>query len=124
MNIASLTIDEVKEGLRKRSFSAAELATEALRFAEAENPKTNAYLRFSPERALAPAQRVDEAIARGDDPGPLAGVPVAIKDVIVTTGVTTTCGPRLLADYVPPYDATAIAILAAAGVVPPGQTSS
>ena len=56
MNIASLTIDQVKAGLRERSFSATELATEALRFAEAENPKTNAYLHFSPERALAAAR--------------------------------------------------------------------
>ena len=60
MNIAALTIDEVKDGLRKRSFSAIELAAEALRFAEIENPKTNAYLRLSPERALAAAARVDE----------------------------------------------------------------
>jgi aspartyl-tRNA(Asn)/glutamyl-tRNA(Gln) amidotransferase subunit A len=59
--IPSLTIDRVREGLLSRRFSAAELAAEALRFAEAENPKTNAYLHFSPERALAAAKRVDRA---------------------------------------------------------------
>ena len=110
---ASLTIGQVREGLLARRFSAVELTQEALRFAEAQNPKTNAYLRFSPERALRAAARVDEKIARGEDPGPLAGVPVAVKDVIVTKGVRTTCGSKLLAEYVPPYDATAIVRLEA-----------
>ena len=123
MNIASLTIDQVREGLRSHGFSAVELATEALRFAEAENPKTNAYLRFSPERALAAAARVDEKLARGEDPGALGGVPVAVKDVIVTKGLTTTCGSRLLADFVPPYDATAVERLERAGGVIVGKTN-
>jgi len=108
VTLPSLTIDAVREGLLSRRFSARELAAEALRFAEAENPKTSAYLRFSPERALAAAECVDRRIARGEDPGPLGGVPLAVKDVIVTKGVVTTCGSRLLASYVPPYDATAV----------------
>src|SRR5690242_2931709 len=115
MDIPSLTIDRVREGLRERRFSATELANEALRFAAAENPKTNAYLHFSAERALRAAARVDEKLARGDDPGPLAGVPIAVKDVIVTEGVRTTCGSKLLVDYIPPYDATAVTRLEAAG---------
>src|SRR5579862_3288339 len=102
MDLRSLTIATVRQGLLARTFSAVELTREALRFAEAENSSTNAYLRFSPERALHTAARVDERIARGEDPGPLAGVPVAVKDVILTEGVRTTCGSRLLADYIPP----------------------
>ena len=121
--IRSLTIDRVREGLLSRRFSAAELAAEALRYAQAENPKTNAYLHFSPERALAAAKRVDEQIARGEDPGPLAGVPVAVKDVILTKGVRTTCGSKLLANYVPPYDATAVVRLEQAGGVIIGKTN-
>ena len=117
MQLESLTIASVKEGLQARRFSAAELAAEAFRFAEAENPKTNAYLHLCPERALANARRVDEQIARGEDPGPLAGVPLAVKDVIVTKRVRTTCGSRLLEHYIPPYDATAIARIEAAGGV-------
>src|SRR5262245_15956195 len=96
MDIASLTIDGVRDALLSRRVSAAELATEALHFAETENPKTNAYFHFSPERAMAAARRVDEQIAHGEDPGPLAGVPVAVKDVIVTRGLRTTCGSKLL----------------------------
>jgi aspartyl-tRNA(Asn)/glutamyl-tRNA(Gln) amidotransferase subunit A len=123
VNIASLTIDQVKDGLRRRSFSATELATEALRFAEAENPKTNAYLHFSPERALAAAARVDEKLARGEDTGSLGGVPIAVKDVIITKGLKTTCGSKLLANYVPPYDATAVERLERAGGVIIGKTN-
>src|SRR5690242_10125774 len=123
MQISSLTIASVKEGLAARRFSAVELATEALAFAQAENPKTDAYLHFSPDRALAAARRVDEQIARDEALGALAGVPIAVKDVIVTKGVRTTCGSKLLENYLPPYDATAIARIEAAGGVILGKTN-
>jgi len=121
--ISALTVTRVRQGLADREFSAVELAQEALRFAEAENPKTNAYLHFSPERALAAARRVDEKLGRGEDAGVLAGVPVAVKDVILTEGVLTTCGSKLLANYVASYDATAIIGLEAAGGVILGKTN-
>jgi len=123
MDIPALTIDKVQEGLRTQRFSSTELTAEALRFARAENPKTNAYLTFSEERALNAARRVDEKLARGEDPGPLAGVPIAVKDVIVTKGVRTTCGSKLLANYIPPYDATAVERIEAAGGVIIGKTN-
>jgi len=123
MDVASLTIDRIREGLLRREFSAVELATEALRFAQSENAKTNAYLHFCPERALGAARRVDEKLARSQAPGPLAAVPVAVKDVICTRGVRTTCGSRLLAHYVPPYDATAVIRLEQAGGVVLGKTN-
>lgn len=123
MEIASLTIDKVREGLLKRSFSAAELTTEALRHAETNNPATNAYLHFCPERAMESARRVDEKLSRGEDPGPLAGVPVAVKDVILTKGTRTTAASKLLANYVAPYDATAVIRLEEAGGIILGKTN-
>src|SRR2546430_13950082 len=123
MDIASLTIDQVRDGLRARKFSSVELTTESLRFAAAENSKTNAYITFSEDRALGAARRVDEKLARGEDPGSLGGVPVAVKDVMVTKGVRTTCGSKLLAHYIPPYDATVVERLENAGGIILGKTN-
>lgn len=123
MNIPTLTIDQVREGLKSRTFSATELASEVLRFAEAENPKTNALLTLSPDRAMAAARRVDEQIARGEEPGALAGVPIAVKDVLVTKGLRTTCGSKLLENYIPPYDATAVERLERAGGIVIGKAN-
>jgi aspartyl-tRNA(Asn)/glutamyl-tRNA(Gln) amidotransferase subunit A len=122
-DIAALTIDAIREGLQARRFSAVELASEALRYAEAENPKTRAYLHFSPERALAAARAVDEKLARGEDPGLLAGVPISVKDVIVTRGVRTTAGSRMLENYIPPYDATAVVRVEQQGGIIIGKTN-
>ncbi len=123
MDIASLTIDRIREDLARKRYSATELAQQALDFAAAENPKTNALLGFCPERALAAARRVDEKLARGEDAGPMGGVPMAVKDVILTQGVRSTCGSRLLENYVPPYDATAVERLEAAGAVILGKAN-
>ncbi len=119
----ALSIDSIREGLLAKKFSAEELTRQSLAFAEAENPKTNAYLTFSEERALAAARTVDAKVARGEDPGALAGVPIAVKDVIVTRGLRTTCGSKMLANYIPPYDATAVIRLEQAGGVILGKTN-
>ena len=123
MDISKLTIDGITSGLKAKQFSAREVCAAALAFAQAENPKTNAYLHFSPDRALAAASEVDAKLARGEEPGALAGVPIAVKDVIVTKGVRTTCASRLLEHYIPPYDATAVTRLEAAGGVIIGKAN-
>jgi aspartyl-tRNA(Asn)/glutamyl-tRNA(Gln) amidotransferase subunit A len=117
------SIASIRAGLLAKKFTAAELAIEALEHAQKENPKTNAYLTFSSERALEAAREVDRKIAAGEYPGALAGVPIAIKDVIVTRGVRTTCASRLLEHYIPPYDATAVERVERAGGVILGKTN-
>ncbi|MBV9765326.1 MAG: Asp-tRNA(Asn)/Glu-tRNA(Gln) amidotransferase subunit GatA, partial [Acidobacteriaceae bacterium] len=115
--ISSLSVSSIREGLRKGSFSATELAKAALSFAQKENKATNAFLTFSPERALNTAAKVDAAIAKDEYAGELSGVPLGVKDVIVTKDLRTTCGSRILEHYVPPYDATAVFRLESEGAI-------
>jgi aspartyl-tRNA(Asn)/glutamyl-tRNA(Gln) amidotransferase subunit A len=121
--VTSWTIDGVREALTAKKVSARELAADHYRRIEARNPELNAFLALSPERAYAQADRVDALVAARKPLPPLAGVPMAIKDVISTRGVRTTCGSKILENYLPPYDATAVARLEAAGAVLLGKTN-
>src|SRR5215468_8350607 len=80
----AMTIESIRQGLVSKQFTARELAEKAIAHGESQNVSTNAFLTFSRDRAMAAAGAVDKKIAAGDDPGCLAGVPIAIKDVIVT----------------------------------------
>src|SRR6202042_3547443 len=117
------TIGSVRDALLAKRTSARELAKDFYAQIERRNPQINAFLALCPERAYAQADRVDAAIAKGQPLGPLAGVPVAIKDVISTEGVRTTCGSKILENYTPPYDATAVERLELAGAVILGKTN-
>src|ERR1700737_3019496 len=117
------TIDGVREALTAKKVSARELAAEYYKRNETRNPELNASLTLSEERAYAQAFRVDALISAGKPLPPLAGVPVAVKDVISTRGVRTTCGSKILENYVPPYDATAVERLEASGAVILGKTN-
>ena len=117
------TVAGIQAALRTKKVSAREIATEFYAAIDQQNPTLNAYLALSRERAFAQADRVDVATACGEKLGPLAGVPIAVKDVISTTGVRTTCGSKILETYVPPYDATAVSRLEKAGAVILGKTN-
>ena len=119
----SWTIPSIRAALVAKKVSARELAADYFARIKARNPELNAFLALSPDLAFAQADRVDAQVARGEPLPALAGVPVAIKDVISTAGITTTCGSRILENYVPPYDATAISRLHAAGAVMLGKTN-
>ena len=96
---------------------AADLAASYYERIEKKNPRLNVYLSLTRERALEQAARVDEQAAKGDPLPPLAGIPVGIKDVLVMKGAPATAGSKILEGYRPPYDATAVSKLEAAGAV-------
>ena len=103
--------------------SAVEVAQAHLDRIGAVDERVHAYLHVDPSGALAAARAVDEARAAGEPLGPLAGVPLALKDVIVTRGVPTTAGSKILEGWVPPYDATVTTRLRQAGIVVLGKTN-
>jgi aspartyl-tRNA(Asn)/glutamyl-tRNA(Gln) amidotransferase subunit A len=117
-----LTLAELNEGLRARHFSSVELARHFLARIERLNPALNAFITVTGEQALAAAQKADKAIAAGEAP-PLAGLPLVHKDIFCTDGVLTTCGSRMLSNFVAPYDATVVERLSRAGVVMLGKTN-
>ena len=117
------TVGGVREALLTKKTSARELAKDFYARIEQRNPELNAFLALCPERAYTHADKIDAAIAKGQPLPPLAGVPIAIKDVISTQGVRTTCGSKILENYTPPYDATAIERLEKAGAVIIGKTN-
>src|ERR1700757_192308 len=119
----SWTIEGVKAAIAAKKVSARELAAEHFKRIAARNGELNAYLTLSEERAYAQADKIDAAVAEGKPLPALAGVPVAVKDVISTRGVRTTCGSKILENYIPPYDATAVQRLEAAGAVILGKTN-
>jgi aspartyl-tRNA(Asn)/glutamyl-tRNA(Gln) amidotransferase subunit A len=116
------TITQLARALRAREISARELAADALARIEVQDSTLNSFISVEPVQALAAADRADQQLARGEG-GPLTGIPFAHKDIFCTAGVRTTCASKMLADFVPPYDATVVSRLAAAGVVMVGKTN-
>src|SRR5258708_13098997 len=100
---ANWTIDGVQEALASKKISARELAADYYKRIEARNPELNAYLTLSQDRAFAQADRVDALVTAGKPLPPLAGVPVAVKDVISTRGVPTPYASQIPANSIPPY---------------------
>src|SRR5512143_571872 len=120
--MADATIAELARALRAKRLSSVELTQASLERIARANPKLNAFVTFDAERALADARAADARIANGDA-GPLTGIPLAHKDVLMTAGMRTTCGSRMLANFVAPYDAFVVEGLRRAGTVLVGKTN-
>jgi aspartyl-tRNA(Asn)/glutamyl-tRNA(Gln) amidotransferase subunit A len=117
-----LTIHEAHELLKERKISSVELTKEYLERIRRVEPKVRAFVTLTEDLALEQARRADEIIKAGQG-GPLTGVPLAIKDVICTRGVKTTCSSKMLEHFVPPYDAAVMEKLNAAGAVMLGKAN-
>jgi aspartyl-tRNA(Asn)/glutamyl-tRNA(Gln) amidotransferase subunit A len=117
-----LTLAEAAAALRRRQISAGELTEAAIAAASALNPRLNAFITLTPELAREQAAQADRALARGEA-GPLAGIPLGIKDLFCTKGVRTTAGSRILASFVPPYESTVTEHLRRDGAVFVGKTN-
>ena len=111
------TLSELREGIASGRVKATDLANSYYERIEKVNAKLNVFLSLTKERAREQAERVDAAAAKGDPLGPLAGIPIGIKDVLVMRGAPATAGSKILKGYHPPYDATAVNRLEAAGAV-------
>ncbi len=116
-------IRELHHQLVSKERSAVEITQDALNRITQLEPKLHSFLCVTTERALAQARAVDAKIAAGEEIGPLAGIPVGIKDSICTQGIPTTCASRILENFIPPYDSTVTQKLAEAGAVMVGKTN-
>lgn len=117
-----MNLTELRKKLDSKEISSVELTKEYLKKSEKFNPELGAYITICPDEALKSAEAADKKIAEGES-SPLLGIPLAIKDNICTKGIRTTCASKMLEDYIPPYNASVMEKLSAAGAVVLGKTS-
>ena len=122
MELYSLTIHELQEKIKNGGASAVQIAESVFSRIDAVEDRVHSYIRLMKEQALAAAAKADENIKKGDIQ-PLTGIPVAIKDIVCTKGIPTTCGSHILHNFVPPYNATVVEKLRDAGAVFVGKTN-
>ncbi|HET6419611.1 MAG TPA: Asp-tRNA(Asn)/Glu-tRNA(Gln) amidotransferase subunit GatA [Geobacteraceae bacterium] len=120
MELYELTIRELHEKLKSREVSSVEAAKSALKRIEDVEDTVKAFITVTPEEALKNAEAADKRIATGDM-DVLTGIPIALKDIFLTTGIRTTCGSHILGNFIPPYDSTAVAKLKEKGIVLVGK---
>ena len=123
MSILSMTAVELSKKIKEKEISVKEAVQASLDQVEAGEKKYNCYVTVDPEGALAQAEAIQKKIDDGELTGPLAGVPMAVKDNICTKGLKTTCSSKILYNFVPPYDAEAADHLKKAGAVILGKTN-
>ncbi len=123
MDLTALSAGQTRDLLVRKEVSAEEVVHAQLARIEQRDKEVRAFLTVTRERALERAREMDRKVAAGEALPPLAGVPVAVKDVILTRGVRTTCASNILENYVAPYDATAVERLEAAGAMVLGKTN-
>lgn len=121
MDLLNLTIDTTRTAIAAKQITASGLVEKFYGKIKADDPEIHAYLTLCQERALKQAKHVDDLVSRGADLPPLAGVPIGIKDVMMTKGVRTTAGSKILENFIAPYDCTAVARLEAAGAIVLGK---
>src|SRR5262245_44373310 len=122
-DLTTATAEKLGEMLAAKDVSAVDVAQAHLDRIAAVDERVHAFLHVDADGALAAAKQVDERRAAGEPLAPLAGVPLALKDVFTTKGLPTTCGSRILEGWVPPYDATVTSRLKGAGLVILGKTN-
>ena len=123
MQLTHLSATEIVAKVKAKEVTARAVTEAFLARISAHDESVGAFLTVMRQQALAQADAVDVKIAAGEDPGPLAGVPVALKDNMCTVGVETTCASKILKGFVPPYDATVVEKLQAAGAIAIGKTN-
>lgn len=122
MNLLTSSLKELSSRIRRKDVSAEEVCSKFLNHVETWNPKLNAYVSLN-EKALDAARAVDARLAKGEAVGPLAGIPMAIKDMLCTKGLRTTAGSKILHNFVPPYSATVVERLEGAGAITIGKAN-
>ncbi len=122
MESFSLTIHELQEKIKNGDVSAVQIAESVFSRIDAVEERVHSYIRLMKEEALAQAAKADECIKKGDIKT-LTGIPIALKDIVCTKGITTTCGSRILQSFVPPYNATVVEKLRDAGAVFTGKAN-
>lgn len=122
-HIELLTIEDIQRGYRDRTFSVKEVVQEYLERIDKLDGKIGAFITVCADTALDDAREMDERLERGEDIGPLGGIPVAVKDNICTRDIKTTCASKMLENFIPPYDASVVKKLKNAGAIIVGKTN-